>query len=278
MTTPRTTRGVTIVVLTHDRPNALRALLAGLLQQELDGMELELLLCNNSPRDTITDSPLTRTGRLLGRFKDVKIFNSSYNWLCRVRYTLATLARHDVIMFLDDDLTPVDPSLVARMAALLATLGPNDIVSCWTSLWTAWDEENLTKVRMGFLYPNPAVVTEADYIGPGICMFNKGLLLHPSIMNLGPENHASDSGWFPWMTSLELGTRKYYMPSYGMLRIHPESRIGGLTALAGFRKGQYGSFKRWWKRGYKPVMASPHAPDSPEATAAREIGPEVREW
>jgi len=278
MTASTTTAGVTIIVLTHDRPGALRALLAALLKQELGGMELELMVCNNSSRSTVSDSPLTRTGRLLGRFKDVKVFNSSYNWLCRIRYSLATLARHDVIMFLDDDLTPVDPRLVERMASLLATLGPHDIVSCWTSLWTAWDEERLTKVRLGFLYPKPTVVTEVDYIGPGICMFNKQILAHPRIMNLKAEDQASDSGWFPWLTTLVHGTRKYYMPSHGMLKVHPESKIGGLTALKGFRKGQYAAFKRWWKLGYQPVLASPHAPDSPEMTAARELRPEIRDW
>ncbi len=278
MTASPTTAGVTIIVLTHDRPGALRALLAALLQQELGGMEFELLVCNNSSRSTVSDSPLTRTGRLLGRFKDVKVLNSSYNWLCRIRYSLATLARHDVIMFLDDDLTPVDPHLVARMASLLATLGPHDIVSCWTSLWTEWDDARLTKVRLGFLYPKPTVLTEVDYIGPGICMFNKQILMHPRIMNLKAEDHASDSGWFPWLTTLVHGTRKYYMPSYGMLRVHPESKIGGLTALKGFRKGQYAAFKRWWKLGYQPVLASPHAQDSPEMTAAKELRAEVREW
>jgi hypothetical protein len=278
MTASTAPAGVTIIVLTHDRPGALRALLAGLLQQELEGMEMELLVCNNSSRSKVSDSPLTRSGRLLGRFKDVKVFNSSYNWLCRIRYTLAMLARHDVIMFLDDDLTPVDPHLVGRMASLLATLGPHDIVSCWTSLWTAWDEERLTKVRMGFLYPKPTVVTEVDYIGPGICMFNKRTLLHPSIMDLKPEDQASDSGWFPWLTTLVHGTRKYYMPSHGMLKVHPESKIGGLTALRGFREGQYAAFKRWWKLGYKPVLSFPHDPDSPEVSAAREFRREERKW
>ena len=43
MTSSKPTAGVTIIVLTHDRPAALRALLDGLLKQELGGMELELL-------------------------------------------------------------------------------------------------------------------------------------------------------------------------------------------------------------------------------------------
>ena len=98
------------------------------------------------------------------------------------------------------------------------------------------------------------------------------------VLDLKPEDQASDSGWFPWLTTLVHGTRKYYMPSHGMLRVHPESKIGGLTALRGFREGQYAAFKRWWKLGYKPVLSFPHAPDSPEASAAREFRPEERKW
>jgi hypothetical protein len=147
-------------------------------------------------------------------------------------------------------------------------------------LWTAWDDQRLTKVRMGFLYPQTTVVTECDYVGPGVCMFNKRILFHPAVMDLKPEHHASDSAWFPWVTSMALGSRKFYLPSHGMLRVHPESKVGALAAVPGFRKGQYAAYKRMWKLGYTPVMASPRHQrgDSPEAVAARDLRPEVDEW
>ena len=114
------------------------------------------------------------------------------------------------------------------MAETLGTLGPNDILSCWTALWTKWDEAELTKVRMGFIYPQTTQLTECDYVGPGVSMFNKRILFHPGLARPRPKSSTDRTPHgFPWLTSMELGSRKFYMPSYGMLRIHPEVRTGG---------------------------------------------------
>ena len=273
--------GISIVILSHNRPGALKAVLEGLLRQDLGGREIELILCNNSPSVTLRSTRWSSLGRVLRRFDDLKIFNSSHNWLCRVRYTLATLARHDVVLFLDDDLVPVDPVLVRRMAETLAGLGPNDIVSCWTALWTKWDDAELTKVRMGFLYPQTTELTECDYVGPGISMFNKRILYHPAVLTLAEEFPRSDSAWFPWVTSMALGSRKFYVPSFGMLRIHRESTRDALSNLPGFRAGQYAAYKQMWKRGYVPVLATERhqgRSDSPEALAARTLRLEIDAW
>lgn len=273
--------GVSIVILSYERPAALRLLLESLLQQNLGGLELEVLLCNNSRRVHLRRSPFSPIGRLLRRLPDVKVFNSSHNWLCRVRYTIATLARHDLILFLDDDLTLVHPDLIRRMVEVFRTLRPCDILSCWTALWTDWDDRQLTKVRMGFLYPETTELTECDYVGPGICMFAKQILFHPTLLNLPEEFHRSDSAWFPWLTAMELGSRKYYMPSHGMVRVHAESAKAALGSLPGFRAGQYAAYKRMWKRGYTPVLATDRhrgRTDSPEARAARTLRREVDAW
>jgi hypothetical protein len=273
--------GVSVVVLSYERPRGLRTLLDGLARQDLAGVELEVLLCNNSRRVNLRDSPFTAVGRALRRLPDVKIFNSSHNWLCRVRYTIATLARHDVILFLDDDIMLMHPRFIRQMLDVLRTLRPCDIVSGWTALWTAWDDQHLTKVRMGFPFAETTELTECDYVGPGICMFNKQILFHPALANLPPELHRSDSAWFPWLTSMELGSRKYYMPSHGLVRMHPDRTKGALASLPNFRREQYASYKRMWKRGYTPVLATERhrgRPDSPEARAARTLRPETDAW
>lgn len=273
--------GVSIIVLSHERLGALQALLQSLLRQDLAGLPIELVVCNNSPAVELRASRFSRLGRLFRRFPDVKILNSSHNWLCRIRYTLATLARYETILFLDDDLIPVHTGLIRQMAEVHGTLGPNDILSCWTALWTRWDDAQLTKVRMGFIYPQTTVLTECDYVGPGVSMFNKRLLFHPGLLDLPEEFHRSDSAWFPWLTAMEAGSRKFYMPSYGMLRIHPESRTKALADLPGFRAGQYAAYKRMWQRGYVPVLATERQQgrdDSPEAVAARTLRPEIDAW
>jgi hypothetical protein len=274
-------RGVSLVLLSFERLAALRELLEALLDQELQGIRLEVLLGNNSPRVHLRPSAFSAIGRLLRRLPDVKIFNSSYNWLCRTRYALATLGRYDTILFLDDDLIPVHAGLVRQMLDVLETLRPVDILSCWTALWTHWDDQRLTKVRMGFLYPDTTVLTECDYVGPGISMFRKRLLLHPALLDLPEELHRSDSTWFPWLPAMELGSRKYYMPSHGMLRVHPESRKHALASLPSFRAEQYAAYRKMWKRGYMPVLATERhrgRTDSPEARAARTLPTEVDDW
>jgi hypothetical protein len=274
-------RGVSLVLLSFERLAALRELLEALSDQELQGIRLEVLLGNNSPRVQLRPSAFSAIGRLLRRLPDVKIFNSSYNWLCRTRYALATLGRYDTILFLDDDLIPAHAGLVRQMLDVLETLRPVDILSCWTALWTHWDDQRLTKVRMGFLYPETTELTECDYVGPGISMFRKRMLLHPALLDLPEELHRSDSAWFPWLPVMELGSCKYYMPSHGMLRVHPESRKHALASLPGFRAGQYAAYKKMWKRGYMPVLATERhrgRTDSPEARAARTLPTEVDDW
>ena len=169
--------GFTVIVLSYDRPRALRVLLQGLSTQQLGGADMELIVCNNAAGVRLAASPWTATGRLLRRFPDVKIMNSSHNWLCRVRYPLTTLARHDTIVFIDDDVVITDPHFLRYMYDAFATVRPIDVLSCWTALWTEWNDEHLTKVRMNFSDPAPSEMTECDYAGPGLCIFDRRILI-----------------------------------------------------------------------------------------------------
>ena len=274
--------GISIVVLSYERLEALAALLRGLLGQELGGLRCELLLWNNSRSVHLAPSASSEVGRLLAEFPDLKVFNSSHNWLCRVRYALATLARYETIFFIDDDLAPTDPRLIHDLHDALGKLRPVDIVSCWTALWTEWNDRALTKVRMGFTRPEPAELTECDYIGPGICMFRKRILFHPAMLDQGPEGARSDSSWFPWIAAMELGSRKYYLPTHGRLRVHAEHRHAALGDIPGFRTELYAAYKRMWRRGYRPVLGRTGAervPDgSPERRAARSLPSETDLW
>lgn len=275
-------RGISVVVLSYERLRALAVLLRGLLTQELGGLKMELLLCNNSRAVRLEPSDGSELGELLSAFPDLKVFNSSHNWLCRIRYTLATLATYDTIFFIDDDLAPADPLLARDLYDALARLGPVDVVSCWTALWTEWNDRALTKVRMGFTRPEPNEITECDYAGPGICMFDKRILFHPAVLDLPPERLRSDSSWFPWVTAMELGTRKYYVPSHARITIHAEHRHAALGHVPGFRTEQYAAYKEMWKRGYRPVLSriadQPFAASSPEMRAARSLRTETDLW
>ena len=278
----QTGAGFTVIVLSYDRPRSLRVLLQGLVAQQLDGAEMELIVCNNAAGVRLSASPWTATGRLLRRFPDVKIMNSSHNWLCRVRYSLATLARHDTIVFIDDDVVITDDRFLRYMYDAMATVRPIDVLSCWTALWTEWSDELLKKVRMNFHDPAPDALTECDYAGPGLCIFDRRILTESGLLALAPEFHRSDSTWFPWLTAMKLGTRKYYLPAHGRVAFHDEFARHALTTSPGFRRDMYAQYKTIWKRGYVPVLerkrSEPDFEQSREAHAARTLPVEVDRW
>jgi hypothetical protein len=273
--------GISVVVLSYERPHALAVLLQTLIEQELDGLALELIVWNNSPRVQLARAPDTPVARLLARFDDVKVIDSGHNWETRVRYALGLLARHETVFFIDDDLAPADTRLVRDMYEVLHRLNPVDVVSCWTALWTEWNDNALTQVRMGFLRPGPAELTECDHFGPGICMFRREILRHPAIAGLLSEAGQADSQWFPWLTSMKLGTRKYYMPSYGRMQRHPEFRHAALADRPGSRAAKHAAYKRMWQEGYEPVLARQHdrlPGSSPELRAAATLPLETDPW
>jgi hypothetical protein len=274
--------GISIVVLSYERLGALSVLLRALLEQSLGGLPFELLLCNNSARVHLEPSTGSELGRLLSEVPDLKIFNSSHNWLTRIRYTIATLSRYETIFFIDDDLSPTDPFLIRDMYVALSALRPVDIVSCWTTLWTEWNDRFLTRVRMGFTRPEPTELTECDTVGPGICMFRKRILFHPEILDPPPNQLRSDSSWFPYVTAMELGSRKYYLPTHARLQRHDEHVHASLSRTPGFQADLHATFKHMWKRGYRPVLSriqdEPFAEGSPEMRAARSLPPLTEYW
>ena len=274
--------GITVVVLSYERTAGLAALLKSLLAQDLGGLKLELLICNNSSRVHLKPSPFSQVGRLLSQFADVKIFNSSYNWRCRVRYGVAALAAYDTIMFIDDDLTLAQPNFITYMWENFRTLNPVDLLSCWNTLWVEWGEDELAWVSLCFLYPEITRLTETDTIGPGICMFHKQLLTTPGIMSLDPEFPAADDMAFPLLAALQWGSRSYYLPSYGMLKWHQDHASSPLHSISGHYDDLYYQFKSLLTKGYQPVLSrEPHPGregDSPEQQAARVLPREKYPW
>jgi hypothetical protein len=274
--------GCTVIVISYDRPHALESLLRGLSVQRLDHVAMELMVCNNAQDVQLSSLQDTSIGRLLHLFPDVKIMNSSHNWLCRVRYPMATLARHDTIIFIDDDVVIKDDQFVKYMYDAFTTVGPTDILSCWTALWTEWNDDHLKKVRMNWSHATPDVMIECDYAGPGLCIFDRRILIDSGVLRLPREFHRSDSTWFPWLTAMRLGTRKYYLPSYGRVEFHPEGQRHALMKVTGFREEMYAQYKAIWKQGYVPVLerkaSEPDFENSLEAWAARTLPIETDPW
>ncbi len=248
--------GITLVVLSYERLQALAALLKSLLKQELAGMELELIICNNSPRVRLTKSQFSSLGRLLNRYNDIKIINSSHNWRCGVRYAIATLARYETILFLDDDIILIDPHFIRYMFDHFQKLTPMDILSCWCTLWVEWNDDYFSAVSMSFTTPEIIELTETDTCGMGICMFNKQVLSQKLLRRIisPPFPEADDMG-FSLIAALECGSRSYYLPSYGMLGFHKDCTKGALYNRAGHYDDLYAFYKSLLNEGYKPVLS-----------------------
>ena len=163
--------------------------------------------------------------------------------------------------------------LVRRMAETLGGLGPNDIVSCWTALWTEWNDAQLTKVRMGFLYPQTTGLTECDYVGPGVSMFNKRILYHREVLDtrrgvpplglgLVPVGHRDGAGKPEVLhavlrdaadaSGIQDATRSATCPDSAPASTRPTSRCGSAamsrcSPLNGTRAGAIR--RRRWRRG-----------------------------
>ncbi len=83
---------------------------------------------------------------------------------------------------------------------IFGALGSKDLLSCWNTLWVDWNEENFSCASLNFETPGITQLTQTDTIGPGICMFNKELLLNARILDLSrgfPRRTTWPSPWWP---------------------------------------------------------------------------------
>src|SRR3546814_3587361 len=83
-----------------------------------------------------------RHRRRLKRLIDLKVVDSSYNWACSLRYAIATMAKYETVLFLDDDFVLLEKDFVQRMYGRFRKLGSKDILSCWTNIWAEWDDKS----------------------------------------------------------------------------------------------------------------------------------------
>ena len=269
----RPARGLSLVVLTYNRPAALRSMLEHLIKQDLSGIDLELILWNNSSRHVLRRSVVTKTGRLLARFDNIKVINSSDNWESRARYGIATVAANDVVMFLDDDVLLLDRQFVQYMYRTFLGLRDVDILSCWNRLWVDWSDQHLDSVGVQFSEPTAAELTETDTVGSGISMFNKRILLSPRVMQevTYPRVATAYDLALPLIAALELGSRSYYLPSYGMLQFHRQWKKGAMMTRPGRNESRLRLHKLLLADGYIPVLAREEYPKEPHRVYAKRL-------
>lgn len=248
-------QGLTIISLSYQRTTGLATLMDGLLQQNLNGLEIEYIICNNSNQTILRPSFFNKIGRRIKKFKDIKVLNSNHNYRCQIRYQLATLAKYETVLFLDDDVVLLDKNFILDMWQTYQHLPINSILSCWCTLWSVWQENSLTKTDINFKQQIINELMLCDTAGPGISMFNKTIIMHPRILDMTPEFKKSDDMGFSIIANLTNKSQVYYFPSWQRLKFHDtEKNKHAISTEKSYFDNVYAVWKALWKEGYKPVI------------------------
>jgi len=276
--------GITIIILSYNRQKGLHSLLKSILLQELQGLTVEIMVINNYEKANLRKLRNSRLGRALQEKLDIKIFDSSYNWWDSARYAFAILAKHETILHIDDDITLLDPNFILYMYKEFKKLRKVDILSCWNMLWTQYTEDNLCSVGLNFSQTELTEVTESDVCGTGICMYNKEILFNKQVFNVATARNfpnAYDMA-FSISASMELGSRGYFLPSFGMLKFHEDQKVNAIHEMPGHYDARLSLFKSLYKAGYVPVMSRSSSQtgdhNTPEWRAIQKLKPKCRPW
>ena len=274
---------LSIIILTYNRDEGLRSLLKSIINQNLEGLRLELIICNNFGEVDIAEIIDKKIIESLNEIANLKIIQSSYNWRDKVRYGLATLAKYDTILFLDDDVVLVNNNFIHYMYENFQKLREIDILSCWNLLWTNCTDHYFDYVSLTFFSPEIIEITQSDVCGTGVCMFNRKIILNSGVFDIATARSFPDAYdmAFSIAASMEYGSNGYYLPSYGMLKFHDEYQKNALHNIPGIYKERYGLFKTLYRKGYMPVIQRSSFvtnPDTPENTAIRNMEEKRQGW
>jgi glycosyltransferase involved in cell wall biosynthesis len=278
----KTDDGITVIVLSYERMTSLKLMLDSLLAQELVGIPIELIVCNNSFKVHLRQSCFSLIGRSLRKFSDIKIVNCSYSWGTSIRYALATLSKYDTILFVDDDMILRSHDFLAYMFREFKQLKHADLLSCWNRFWVEWNEDYYSSLSLTFKTPGIVDLTKCDVAGPGICMFNKAILT-PRVLDVvtNPEFPGAFDMGFSLICALEHDSQCYYLPSYGMIETHEQNRKSALARYPEYRRDLHALFKSMWKQGYRPVLSrlsTLELRDSSEQKAIELLKPRKLSW
>lgn len=273
--------GLTIIVVSYRRMEALYASLDVLISQDLRGISSELIVVNNDAKAQLRPSRWTKLGRLFRSNSQIKLVNTRNDWMSIIRYGMVYLASFDTVLSLDDDIIFLDQDSVGDMYATLMGLEKHDIVSCWNTIWTKWTATELHYASASFWMPEFTQLTKTDTCGSGISMFNKALICgRDGWRYLMPrDNLATSDMALGLLSNLLWNGATYAMPMYGRVDFHREFQNNALHHNPGFYPSRLAMYKRMLNDGYKPVITrEAYADDSPEMRLIRRQAPKVRSW
>ncbi len=274
---------ISIIILSYNRKDGLENLLRSILYQNLKGMDIEIILFNNYPDIDLTKKISKKVLDPLEKKFDVKIIQSKFNWRDRIRYALASMAKFETILFLDDDVILDDRNFIQYMYDNFMKLRDIDIISCWCSLWTNWTDNSFSFVSLTFEMTDSVELTSCDICGPGICMFNRKIILNENVFDIVTARDFPDAGdmAFSIIANMVHGSVGYYLPSSGMLRFHDDYEKNSLHNTPDLYKKRNGLYKDLYKKGYIPVIKRSSistVPNSPEMIAIQKLCIKEQIW
>lgn len=273
--------GLSIIVVSYRRMEALYANLTSLLDQDLRDLPHEIIVVNNAHQVNLRPGRFSKLGRLFRGHPEIIIVNSRHNWKGIVRFGMAYLAQYDTVLILDDDFYCLDSELVIDMYQTLMSLGKYDIVSGWNTIWTHWTETDFQYVNATLWTPNLTQLTMTDTCGSGIAMFNKELIFDARAQRhliLRATPAAADMA-IGLLSNMLWGGSTYAMPMYGRGNFHAEHKKHALHEQPNFLHNRFSLYKRMLKDGYQPVITRGKlTEDSPEMQLIRGQNPTVQNW
>lgn len=273
--------GLSIIVTSYRRLDALYDNLTSLLNQDLRDLAIEIIVINNAKEVQLAPSRFSRLGRLFRAHPEIKLVNSRHNWMIFMRYGLAYVAFYDTLLFLDDDIYFLDNDVVYDMYQTLAGLASYDIVSSWNTLWTAWSETELQYVNVTLWNAEVTQLTMTDTCGPGISMFNRALIMDERAQRYLISWSLPDAGDIALglLANMLRGGTTYAMPMHGRADFGRQHKLRALHERPEFMSNRFRLFKDMLHNGYEPVIARAKlAVDSPEMQLIRDQEPTTHEW
>ncbi len=272
--------GLTIIIVTYRRMDALYANLEALLRQDLGKLPTEIIIVNNDPQTVLRPSRWNKLGRLFRDNPDIKLVHTRNEWMHIIRWGMVYMASYDTVLTLDDDIVFQDNAIVNDMYETLMGLGKYDLVSSWNTIWTNWTATELRYASASFWKPELTQLMQTDTCGPGISMFNKELICGGAeyLINAKGGLEADDMtlGLLP---NLLWNGATYAMPMYGRADFHPDFQKNALHHKPNFYPNRLAMYKQMLHDGYKPVITrEPLADDSPEMLLIRQQEPKARSW
>ena len=280
MSLPSSQPGLSIIVTSYRRMEALYANLTSLLNQDLRDLPHEIIVVNNAHQVHLRPGRFSKLGRLFRQNPQIIIVNSRHNWKGIARFGMVYLAFFDTVLILDDDFYCLDDQLVMDIYKTLMGLGKYDIVSGWNTIWTHWTETTFQYVNATLWTPELTRLTMTDTCGSGIAMFNKELILNARAQRLLVLRAMPAADMVIGLLSNMLwGGCTYAMPMYKRANFHAEHKKHALHEQPVFLRDRLSLYKRMLNDGYQPVITRGELrEDSPEMQLIQGQEPTVQNW